>query len=206
MDLIYGIPEWMLNKQEKPFSRLKTQTLGVGQQYIVDGIAFTTNWVELAVSNLGSRYAAFDVPSGYKMALDFRLLNTSSEKAWYHVYTEGAYTLGASKPNDSTGFVKTRNLRQDSTFTPTIATRYNVSSAPTRITDSIIDEPVFGIAGSASGNKASGNLAPENTYFLLDGGQQFLLQIYNGGAGNLDMQVALNYAFIPENLISPLEV
>ena len=175
-------------------------------QYIVDGIGFTLNWIEFQIAVSGSRYAVFDVPAGYKLALDFRLLNPSAERCWYHVYPQGTYTLGTAKPNDATGLMKVRNLRQDATFNPSLSQRYNVSAAPARLTDSIVDIPDWGVAGSASGNKAYSELAPDSTFLMLDGNQQFLLQLYNGGAGQVDFQLQLNFALIPEALVSPPEV
>lgn len=202
-----GIMSDMASKPLEGFRRLKTQTLSIGMQYIVDGIGFTLNWVELDIAVSGRRFAVFNVPAGYYLAIDYRLIDTSAEKVWYHVYPEGTYTLGAAKTNDATGFLKYRNLRQDSTFSPAnLAQRYNVTSAPTRIDDSFVDEVVFGTAGSGSGNKSYGNLEPESTFFLLNPDQQFLLEFFNGGAGTASAQVQLNFALIPVSEVSPVVI
>lgn len=202
-----GLPSFMLTKEREEFARLKTQGFTLNQQFITDGLGFTTNWIEREIVSGTSRYAAFDIPSGYYMALDYRLINTRAEQTWYHVYPSGTYTLGAAKANiPAEGFAKTRNLRQDSGFVANPLVRYNVTSAPTRITDSIVDEIVFGVAGAQSGVKSEGQLAPDDTFLLLTGGQQFLLELHNNGAATESAQVQLNYAFVPDSMVSPSEV
>lgn len=202
-----SLPEDMINRRDqKDARRLKTQTLSIAMQYIVDGIGFTTNWLEFGIPSSGSRYASFDVPAGFYMALDYRLLNPSGEEFWYHVYPEGTYTLNTETGNTATGKALTRNTRQDSAFTLQPVKRYTLSSAPTRFDDSIIDEPAWGSTGSSSGNKAEGALAPDSTFFLLSPDQQFLLELYNGGSGPSDAQLHLNYAFIPADKIPNAEV
>ena len=198
--------QFLLSKQSKYFARLKTQTLQLAQQYIVDGIGFTSNWLETNMSVSTSYYATFDVPSGYKMALDYRLVNTSADMVTYRVYPQGTYTAGTVKTDNATNFAKTRNSRQDSGFVANPFKRINISVAPAK-TDAIIILPVFGVAGSGSGgNKASGDLSSDNSYLLLNGNQQFLLEFENGGAATASAQLVLNYAFIPDALVSPSEV
>ena len=50
--------QFLLSKQNKNFSRLKTQTLQLAQQYIVDGVGFTSNWLESAMASGASTASA----------------------------------------------------------------------------------------------------------------------------------------------------
>lgn len=190
------------------FRRIKTQSLNIGQQLDNDGYGFIANWVELGIPTTGnrSRYARFAVPLGFKVALDFRFINTSAELGWYHVYPQGSFTAGSDIANELTGFTKLLRNRQGSTITLPTFSRHTPSGTPVRITDTTVDSPVWGESSSASGNKSVGALASESTFLLLDGGQEFLLQMYNGGAGALNMQVELNMYILPDALVAPLEV
>jgi len=190
-----GLPSNMVNTQDERYWRLEVQTLDVGQDFIINGIAFSLNWIERGITTAEmSRYAKFDVPEGFKLAIDYRLFNPSGDNMWYFVYPQGTYTLGAEIANTAQRFVKMLNLRDDSPLPFDGAKLTAVTTLPTRFVDSIIDLPQWGVASSSSGNKSEGGLSPDNTFLMLSGGQQFLLEIYNGGAGTANAQIELNFA------------
>ena len=197
-----GIISDLMSKDLEYLRRLKTQSLSVGEQYIVDGVGFTSHWREDDVNNTDIVYAEFVVPTGFYMALDYRSIKTSAEKTIYRVFPEGTYTVGADKTDTALSFARTENLRRDSTFIQDPIRRVNVTSAPA-LTDFIVFVDVFGESGSGSGNKAIGELDPDDTYILIPPESKFLQSIQNNGAGNEKVNVTLNYAFIPESEITP---
>lgn len=183
------------------FIRLRAQNITLNQQYIIDGIGFSSEWLESGMLTDTQRYAAFDIPAGYYMALDFRQLNPSGEAFYYRVFPSGTYTLGTEKTDDATNYAKTRNMRQDAALAFDSLKRFNVTVAPNNI-DALPGTVIsWGEPGSGSGNRASGNLAPDNSFLLLSPDQQFLLQLDNQGAGTANAQVSLLYAFIPESAV-----
>ncbi len=185
------------------FARLRTLNMSVGQQQILDGVGFDSNWLEQNIATGTSRFAVFTVPSGFKMILAFRHLNPSGDSFLYRVYPQGTYTLGVAKTDDAHNFAKTRNLRQDSTFTGQWLVRYNVTTPPAE-TSQIIYEPVWGQINA--GNRSVGTLENDDSYLILSGNQQFLLEMKNSGTTNpMNAQVSLQYAFIPEDRVSPLD-
>lgn len=202
------LSSWFTNKLVTnvgtKFIRVKTDSQPSSDSEILDGLGFFLNWVEIDVGAGASRYAIFDVPVGYKMKVDRRMIDTATDSWWYHVYPQGTYTLETAQPNNLTGgFVKSRNLRQESAFIPTLSTRYTlaVGGEPTRLTDSLVDEPVWG--ATANGG-AAGELDSEKSFLLLDGGQQFLLQLLNSGAGIGSAQVQVFLTLIPDSDVSPI--
>lgn len=198
------LPREIFSRSSEEFIRLRVQSFELAQQYIVDGIAFSTNWVETGISTTSPndrRFVAFDVPAGYYLALDYRLLNTSSNEMWYFVYPEGTYTLGAASGNSGSSFVKTRNLRQDAPLAAPTVARYAVSSLPIQYTDSIIDQPIWGSSGD-EGEVVVGALSQDNNFLLLEPDQQFLLEVFNDGTGNANIQVELVYALVPADRVA----
>lgn len=178
--------------------RLKTQNLTIGQQQILDGFAFETNWVEQAIPVTTSRYAEFTNPSGYKMVLALRILNPQSDNFLYRVYPQGTYTAGTAKTDDAHNFTKSRNLNQDSGFSEAPLIRINMLALdlPDE-TDQIIYEPVWGQVNA--GNRSAGTLETDDSFLILNPDQTFLLEMRNGSATNAGgAQVKLQYAFIPE--------
>lgn len=69
------------NENTVGFRRFKVQTLNLAQSYIVDGLGQYLEWYEpsIDVGEENSAYARVIVPSGFYMALDYRLLVTEKE-------------------------------------------------------------------------------------------------------------------------------
>lgn len=200
--VLTGIPSDLLSK-EKEYGRrrIKIQGLTINQQYIIDGLGFSTTWRENSIAAAGGEASSeFTVPSGYYMALDLRVLNPEFMSFKYKVFPEGTYTLGTAKVDDGDSFAKTRNLRQDSTFISQWLARYNVITEPSP-TDFIIYEDIFG--AEVSGSRSSSTLSAQSSFLLLSPDQKFLLKMINEGVEPMQSVVQLEYAFIPESLMTP---
>lgn len=184
---------------DNKFQRVKTEMLTVGQDFVLNGVGFESNWLEAAIATGQSRFAEFTIPSGYKMVLAFRHLNPSGDNFLYRVYPSGTYTFGGAKTDDAHNFAKTRNLRQDSGFDGQFLVRKNMTTPPAE-TSQIIYEPVWGSVNA--GNRSVGSLDNEDSFFLLTGPQTFALEMKNAGTTNpMSAQVTLQYAFVPDNQI-----
>lgn len=202
MQTIGTIPSDLYNSTNENLRRIKVQTLSIGQDYVVNAIGYTSSWYEQGIAAATSVYAEFTVPSGFYMALDYRLINTSSELSFYRVYPQGTYTKGADATDSATNFSRTRNLRQSAgAVSPKHLIRTAVDVLP-GAEDFIVFVPVFGSANA--GNRTSGNLSPDETFLLLSPNQTFLLEMENAGAAAQSMEAVLNYAFVPESQIPTL--
>lgn len=197
-----SFPEGAFTTENPAFIRLRSQTLTIGQQQILDGFGFESNWVEQAIPTSSSRYGEFTVPAGYKMVLSLRDLNPSGDNFLYKVYPQGSYTIGATKVDDADNFAKTRNLRQDAPFISQFLLRREVSVLPAASAH-IIYATQWGQINA--GNRSVGALGTNDSYLMLNGNQSFLLEMRNNGATNaMNAQVLLQYAFIPESRVSPI--
>ena len=200
MDLIYGIPKWLLSKLDKTFARIRTQVLTINQQFILDGFGFEITWHEPNIATSDRRFAQITVPAGYYLAADYRLFNTDSENVFYRVYPEGTYTVsvvGTAVPVNS--------LRSDSGMAPPTMNRVTLSVLPDNTEtggDWFVQEVNFGISGSSSGSKASGALSPESVFRLVEPGN-YLLEIDNQGAGVDNAQVNIIFGLLPAESVSP---
>lgn len=184
---------------DNKFQRVKTEMLTAGQDFVLNGVGFESNWVESTITTGQSRFAEFTIPSGYKMVLAHRHLNPSGDHFLYRVYPSGAYTFGAAKTDDAHNFAKTRNLRQDSGFAGQFLVR-KVMTTPPAETAQIIYEPVWGSVNA--GNRSVGSLDNEDSFLLLTGPQTFALEMKNAGTTNsMSAQVGLQYAFVPDSQI-----
>lgn len=196
------IPDDLYNSTNENLRRIKVQAISLAQDYVTNAIGYTSSWYEQSIASNTSVYAEFTVPAGVYMALDYRLINTSSELSFYRVYPQGTYTAGADLTDSSTNFSRTRNLRQSAgVVSPKHLIRKAVTVLPGS-EDFIVFVPVFGSVNS--GNRASGNLSPDETFLLLSPNQKFLLEMRNEGATNQAMELVINYGFIPESQIPPL--
>lgn len=195
------IPSDLYNLWPKGTRRLKVENITLGQRYVIDGIGFALNWVESAIPTGTSRFATFNVPAGFYLAVDSRLLNPSGDNFVYRVYPQGTYTLGTPKTDDGSNFIRLRNYRQNATFNPTSAVRYNVTTPPSN-TQFLVYGVSYGTVNA--GNRSEGDLESNDAFLLLNPNQQFLLEMRNNGTVNpLSAQVYINLALIPEQLIPP---
>lgn len=195
-----GIPSGVLDRAG---TRVEVQTLDIGQQYVIEQIAFVTKWRENSISTNSSAYARFTIPAGYYCALDSRMIKTDTDHIRYFVYPEGTFTISSEKTDDENSFSRERNLSQDADFIPDIIARVNVSAAPAA-TSFIVDDDVFG-AVDVGGN-SSGELSPDNTFLLLNPDQTFLLRLNNLGTNPAKVSVSLNFALIPISIIKAIRV
>jgi hypothetical protein len=182
------------------FRRLKVQSLGFEKDAIAQGLGFSTQWYESAIAANAQVYSEFVVPVGVYLVVDFRFIQTDSDKIFYRVYGEGSYVAGTDKTDTINNYTRTRKLRQDGLLEADPLRRINITTAPTFF-DFIQSVPVLGVSGSGSGNKSSGNLETDTSAILLSPDQSFLLQIDNQGAGAGDVEILLNYALIPADLV-----
>jgi len=212
IELEQSIPKSLFNEAPQGFQRLQTESLQLSQKYIVDGIGLYLQWIEQSFSNGSSVYLRLRVPDGYYLALDYRELLPEKERIFYYVYTPDTnYVVG-----QVLGSVPVGNLRSDSgfPFTP-VAERVTLSVVPEEGAGgtagdkadkdqyNIVRVPAFGQAGSGSGNRATGGLSSDTIFRLIDPNAEFILELYNDGAGPSEAQLNLVFAMVPAASVYP---
>ena len=187
----------MIASEDSPYPRVRVSTFSVVEQYIVDGLGQSWSWYETAIPSGGERYCEIIIPAGYYMALEERLLNPEKDHIFYRVWEEGNYsidTVGAGLP--------VSNLRSDSALEPTIAHRVTVTAQPDNALK-LFQVSAFGVEGTGSGSRASGDIKSSNVFRLYAPNERLLLQLANEGNSASDVSLSLIYGLVPADKVPP---
>ena len=191
------LTSWFNDNLSTSTNRIRVQSTTTAQDSVINGGTYTTKWRENSIASGASAYAEFTIPVDTALSLTKRVINTNGSDFKYRAYPQGSYTTLADKVDDGNSFAKTRNNRQDGAVTNGLI-RTTVTGTPT-LTSAIVFDDIFGSEGS--GNRSTGGLESENSFFILTGGQTFLLELRNDGSTTKAASVELEYLLFPESAL-----
>lgn len=188
-----GFPQDLLSTTPYGTRRMQTQNLDFRDLIVSRGHTFVSEF-EFTIPTSQSNFLYFKNNTTDYIAVLNRKITTNRERLDYTVY--GDFSLSGN----STGDVRTRNLKGDSQVgQPFDFETYNANQV-SGLGNILTVEPIFGAEGGFF-SSSNGIISGDATYRLLPPESEFVVELANGSSTAIDGQLAYVFALVPAAII-----